>query len=128
MAARYSTCILFLSVLLTGCITPPNLTNGEGCWRYGVTEGQITRPASTDITRLSMDGIVEACDQVAWGCYHPIGHRIYLYWGAGQMDLNHELCHSVMAFPQHNNCTGYGIGKDAAACDWNVTVESVGTT
>jgi len=35
------------------------------------------------------------------------------------MDENHEKCHSIMPQMPHNNCTGYGIGKDAAACDWN---------
>ena len=124
MAARYITFILILSVLITGCITPPNLTTGEGCWRYGVVEGEVTQTPSTDITYLSMDDIVIACGETAWdktalGCYHPIGHKISLYWGAGKVGKFHEKCHSIMRLPEHNNCKGYGIGKDASACDWD---------
>lgn len=104
-------------VFLSGCITPPDFATGEGCWRYGVVEGEVTRTPSTDITYLSMDEIVDVCDQVAWGCYHLISHRIFLYWGAGKMDLFEEQCHSI-GFMEHNNCSGYGIGQDASACDW----------
>ena len=116
MAVKYFTFILIL--FIASCVTPPNLTTGEGCWRYGVVEGEVISLPSTDITRLSMDDIVIACGEAAWGCYHPIGHRIDLYWGAGKMDLYEELCHSI-GFKEHNNCTGYGIGKDASACDWD---------
>ena len=110
-----------LVAFLCGCVSAPDLTTGKGCWRYSVLEGEVTRTPSTDITYLSMDDIVIACGETAWGCYHPAGHKIYLYWGAGRMDLNHEKCHSIMLKMEHNNCTGYGIGKDASACDWEQT-------
>ena len=68
MAVRHFTYILIL--FLASCVSPPNLTTGEGCWRYSVVEGEIARTPSIDITYLNMDDIVEVCDQVAWGCYH----------------------------------------------------------
>ena len=86
-----------LIFLLTSCVQP-DLNTGEGCLSYGIVEGEVSRMPATDIRRLSMDDIILVCGQEAWGCYHPLRHRIYLYWGAGKMDLNHELCHSIGLF------------------------------
>ncbi len=87
-----------LIFLLTSCMSVPDWNTGEGCLSYGIVAVEVSRMPATDIRRLSMDDIVLVCGQEAWGCYHPLRHRIYLYWGAGKMDLNHELCHSIGLF------------------------------
>lgn len=125
--------LLATALLLTSCITNPNLTTGAGCWRYGVAEtnqiGLLTRYDNVQdvpITRLPHNEFTEKCglgEGLVWACYQPWEDHIYLRtWKAGTMEINHEKCHALLGF-EHNACNGlgYSIGKNATACDWDQT-------
>ena len=113
------TAILAIALSTTAwALQIPDFETGEGCWHYKVREGTPTRSMSTDITYMGFEAVNEVCDGAVWGCYKPIEHKIYLYRFAGKVTLYEEQCHSLGLY-EHNNCTGYGIGKDKSACNWN---------
>ncbi len=96
--------VVFCSSLYAG---PPNLITGEGCEKLGLT-GElrpiaVINPAEV-FTGLSMDEVLAACTPnsraLIWGCYKPIEHEIYVYWGGGKRTLYEEQCHSI-GFTQH---------------------------
>ena len=146
MTAR--TISLFLIILLTGCVTVPNFETGDDCWRYGVAETNNTGPMTATpldeipVVKLDYEDLLIACDQTDdrtlagyWrdkrtvsirACFKPrpvdgkAGHdTIYLHRiYAGAYEINHEKCHALLG-RKHNACSGYGIGKDESACNWD---------
>jgi len=60
--------ITIFALIMSGCsIQPPNLTTGEGCWRYGVEERDNTGPMSltlateVPVVRLGRDQLQHMC-------------------------------------------------------------------
>jgi len=89
---------------LCACASEPNLKTGEGCEDLGLTgELRNVRQPAKVYTGLNMDELWEKCDpepkRLIWGCYKPIEHEIYLYWGAtiagSKRTLWEEQCHSI---------------------------------
>ena len=129
-------------LLLTGCVTQPNYETGEDCWRTGVLQrgntGRMTTTPVADIPVVTMNlgDLYAACDlppppPLAWsnrgkveteGCYQPKTDTIYvLNTSKYGYVIEHEKCHALLG-RKHNNCQGYGLGKDESACDWNEEV------
>lgn len=128
-------------LVLAGCITAPDWETGEGCWRYKVAETGNTGPMThmpldeIPVVRLNYDDLAKACGveipELSWSNRHHMFGRacfkprevngkegtdtINLYRFAGKMALYEERCHVIWG-RKHNNCSGYGIGKD---CNWN---------
>lgn len=98
-------------IFLVGCVTAPDLKTGEGCERFDVA-GELKnahQPAKV-FTGLSMDELLAVCTpdsrKLIWGCYKPIEHQIYIYWGGGKQTLYEEQCHSI------------GFTQDIEPPDW----------
>ena len=131
-----------LLLLLTGCIVTPNWDAGHDCWRYGIAEDNTGRmsalhPQDIPVVKLGYDDLLIACgltpEPLSWSnrkqlqaraCFKPREvtggegeDMIYLYRWAGEYERNHERCHAIKG-RLHNNCSGYGIGKDESACNW----------
>ena len=135
---------LCLLVLLSGCLTPPNLQTGEGCWRYGVSEinntGPMTpmHPNDIPVVKLSYEDLLVACNVedtrslaeywrgkrtiAVTACLvprivngNPGTAVIYLHnLYSGKVDLYQEQCHALLG-PVHNQC--YGMGYPITGSD-----------
>lgn len=137
--------ILILSAVLAGCaheIQP----NGEGCWRYGISEVDNTgrmgiEQKNIPAVYLSYKKLLEACDvepePVSWSnknqlqiraCYKPIENVIYEYRlnYFSNYFTRHEICHQKLG-REHNACWGKGYAQFGAtieeACEWDSNKE-----
>jgi hypothetical protein len=118
------TLLIIILLLTAGCTTQPSMETGDGCWRFGVLEsgntGKLANLEDVEIVKLGYDEMLAACDtrDLIRGCYQPLEKKIYVYKGdIGQYVITHEQCHVILG-TAHNNCAGYGIGKDESACNW----------
>jgi hypothetical protein len=139
--------LMIVALFMLGCVTPPDLETGEGCWRYGVLEtgntGMMTLTPVEDIRVEEYDyfDLLVMCDEMDYrslarqrregnsmiirGCFQPrevdgkAGEdMIYLYNYSGRKELYEEQCHVVLG-SLHNACyPKYGIGNSEADCNW----------